>query len=138
MIPKRNDFLETSLEIIGSSIVKKQGKRKQWVYGLKPEVWGRVVPNLRAELQVDPARGPAAQALEILHFVLHRPNRRTVIRLMHHIMANRDIICHRCRSNFRILNSKEFHTFEYQAARYEIPLNFNSLKPLNERKKNTL
>ncbi len=27
-----------------------------------------------------------------LHFVLHYPNRRTVIRLTHHIMANRDII----------------------------------------------
>ncbi len=29
---------------------------------------------------------------EIHHFVLHYPNRRTVIRLTHHIMANRDII----------------------------------------------
>ena len=28
------------------------------VYGLKPEVWGRVGPDPRAELQVDPARGP--------------------------------------------------------------------------------
>ena len=32
-------------------------------YGLKPEVWGRVVPDPRAELQVDPARGPQAQGL---------------------------------------------------------------------------
>ncbi len=31
------------------------------IYGLKPEVWGRVVPDPRAELQVDPARGPQAQ-----------------------------------------------------------------------------
>ena len=31
----------------------------QWTaYGLKPSVWGRVVPGPRAELQVDPARGP--------------------------------------------------------------------------------
>ncbi len=29
-----------------------------------------------------------------IHIVLHHPNRRTVIRLAHHIMANRDIICH--------------------------------------------
>ncbi len=52
-------------------------------YWLKPEVWRRVGPDPRAELQVD---------LEIHHFVLHHPNRRTVIRLAHHIMANRDII----------------------------------------------
>ena len=32
--------------------------------------------------------------LEILHFVLHHLNRRTVIRLMHHIMANRDVMVH--------------------------------------------
>ena len=30
---------------------------KGTVYGLKPEVWGRVVPYLRAELQVDPGLG---------------------------------------------------------------------------------
>ncbi len=30
-------------------------------YGLKPEVWGRVVPDPRAELQVDPDRWPQAQ-----------------------------------------------------------------------------
>ncbi len=30
------------------------------VYGLKPEVCVRVVPDSRAELQVDPARGPQA------------------------------------------------------------------------------
>ena len=33
------------------------------VYGLKPEVWGRVGPDPRAELQVDPALGPAALGL---------------------------------------------------------------------------
>ncbi len=33
------------------------------VYGLKPEVWGRVVPDPRAQLQVNPARGPQAQGL---------------------------------------------------------------------------
>ena len=27
------------------------------VYGLKPEVWGRVVPDPWVELQVDPAQG---------------------------------------------------------------------------------
>ncbi len=32
-------------------------------YGLKPEVWGWGVPDPRAELQVDPARGPQAQGL---------------------------------------------------------------------------
>ena len=26
---------------------------KVWVYGIKPEVWGRVGPDPRAELQVD-------------------------------------------------------------------------------------
>ncbi len=34
-----------------------------YVYGIKPEVWGRVGPDPRAELQVDPARGPQAQGL---------------------------------------------------------------------------
>ncbi len=33
------------------------------VYGIKPLVWGRVGPDPRAELQVDPARGPQAQGL---------------------------------------------------------------------------
>ncbi len=32
-------------------------------YGLKPEVWGRVGPDPRAELHVDPARGQQAQGL---------------------------------------------------------------------------
>ena len=68
------------------------------VYGLKPEVWGRVGPDPRAELQVD---------LEILHFVLHHPNRRTVIRLTHHIMANRDIIGH-----LILVHSKNFEMNE--------------------------
>ncbi len=44
-------------------------------YGLKPEVWGRVVPDPRAELQVDPARGP--QVLILLYpcffFSLKKP-----------------------------------------------------------------
>ncbi len=30
----------------------------EFPYGLKPEVCGRVVPDPRAELQVDQARGP--------------------------------------------------------------------------------
>ncbi len=34
-----------------------------WAYGLKPEVWGRVGPDPRAELQVDAARGPQAHGL---------------------------------------------------------------------------
>ncbi len=34
-----------------------------FVYGIKPEVWGRVGPDPRAELQVDPARGPQAEGL---------------------------------------------------------------------------
>ena len=38
------------------------GKLSQ-AYGIKPEVWGRVGPDPRAELQVDPARGPQAQGL---------------------------------------------------------------------------
>ncbi len=33
------------------------------VYGLKPEVWGRVGPDPRAELQVGAGRGPQAQGL---------------------------------------------------------------------------
>ncbi len=33
------------------------------VYGFKPEVWGRVGPDPRAELQVDPAREPQSQGL---------------------------------------------------------------------------
>ena len=48
-------------------------------------VWGRVALDPWAELQVDPARGPQ---------VLHHPNRRTVIRVTHHIVANRDIMHH--------------------------------------------
>ncbi len=35
-------------------------------YGLKPEFWGRVVPDPWAELQVDPARGPQVQGLDRL------------------------------------------------------------------------
>ncbi len=34
---------------------EKNGKNED-TYGLKPEVWGRVGPDPRAELQVDPAR----------------------------------------------------------------------------------
>ncbi len=37
-------------------------------YGIKPEVWGKVGPDPRAELQVDPARGPQAQGLGRLVF----------------------------------------------------------------------
>ncbi len=39
------------------------GTHPAWAYGIKPEVWGRVVPDPRAELQVAPARGPLAHGL---------------------------------------------------------------------------
>ena len=32
-------------------------------HGLKPEVWGRVVPDPWVELQIDSARGPEGQGL---------------------------------------------------------------------------
>ncbi len=49
-------------------------KTAQWfVYGLKPEVWGRVGPDPRAELQVDPARGPVRPG--DLTIELNRKNR---------------------------------------------------------------
>ena len=44
------------------------------VYGLKPEVWGRVVPDPQAELQVDPAQGPQAKGLG-------RPENSTVLKI---------------------------------------------------------
>ena len=67
-------------------------------YGLKPEVWGRVGLESGTELQ---AQGLGRLVLtiseipEIHHFVLHHPNRQTVIHLAHHIMANRDVIWHK-------------------------------------------
>ena len=63
--------------------------------------WTR--PAARAPGRPSPrAAGPRAgstyyflnEIQEMHHFVLHHPERRTVIRLMHHIMANRDIILH--------------------------------------------
>ena len=71
-----------------------QNRLRVFIYGLKPEVWGRIVTDPRAELRpsgwVDLYFLSKIQ--EILHFVLHHLNRRTVIHLTHHIMPNRDII----------------------------------------------
>ncbi len=78
--------------LLFSALISRLADLKKEAYGLKPEVWGRVVPDPRAELQVDPAQEVQTQGLEILHFVLHHLYRRTVIRLTHHIMANRDVI----------------------------------------------
>ena len=48
------------------------------IYGLKPDVWGRVGPDLRAELQVNTTQGPNARGLgrsSTQSFLLHRANR---------------------------------------------------------------
>ena len=53
---------------------------------------GEVLPGLYRSTQPEGRRLKGWVDLEVHHFVLHHPNRRTVIRLTHHIMANRDII----------------------------------------------
>ncbi len=63
-------------------------------YGLKPDVWVRVGPDLQAELQFDPTRGLQAQEVDLVfsQFLLHYTNRRTAIHLAYPFMVNWDII----------------------------------------------